>query len=411
MRANFFSITAWAGRMSQCIAVTGMFHSTLYCINLPQHLSSFFMRMFALISELMLCPADGGCKHSLRGAHEKCSGVVGSYEGHIFKFQSGQVATLASFQQRCTLLASAGIQKHDPSYVLKTLCLPRSVVTALVAATSGPMPLHGPAQPIPAVKKRQQVGSWGFKRSFIDYEDWQDLLTLFPALKDRHHASHKILVEHWPKRKTFSPVTYTDGELEFVSDMAVCACHIHPDDVEHDNRIAGTVSLKPDARLRSVDSFKRIGSTDRALPTTRSPGNTPLAQHLREMYEDTLEKLLDLQRQAFETRVDDEVDSLRHQIEILKGEALTASNMLKAASEKASVSAKDAMVLGESLADSSLKAATVTAALSQALNSALDSEKKANEALAAANDALAAANENVDFISNSLRVDNVYVMV
>ena len=91
-------------------------------------------------------PADGGCNHSLRGDHQQCSGVEGSYEGHIFTFQSGQLATLESFQQRCTLLASAGIQKHDPMYVDKTRCLPRKLVIALKAAQSSPMPtlLHGP---------------------------------------------------------------------------------------------------------------------------------------------------------------------------------------------------------------------------------------------------------------------------
>ena len=85
-------------------------------------------------------PADGGCKHSLRGSHEKCSGVEGSYKGHIFQFQAGQVASLDSYQQRCKLLASAGILKHDPMYIDKTRCLPRSVVNALKAAQYGPTP-------------------------------------------------------------------------------------------------------------------------------------------------------------------------------------------------------------------------------------------------------------------------------
>lgn len=183
----------------------------------------------------MLMPTDGGCNHrlSIRGPHEKCSGVQGSYGGHIFQFQSGQLATLENFQQRCTLLLSAGIQKNDPMYDDKTRCLPRSVVIALKAAQSDPMPplLHGPEQPIPAAKQSLRVGSWGPKRAFIECEDWQELIQLFPALKDRHHKSYAILNKHWKGRKTFSPLTYTEGPLEFVSKMAVCGCHILPDDV------------------------------------------------------------------------------------------------------------------------------------------------------------------------------------
>ena len=356
-------------------------------------------------------PADGGCKHSLGGAHahDKCNGVEGSYEAHIFTFRAGQLATLDSFQQRATLLASAGIQEQDPMYGDKLRCLPRSVVRALTeAAQPGPMPLlYSPEQPIPAAKVKLQVGSWGAKRSYIECEDWQDLLLLFPALKDRHHASHAILLKHWRNRKIFSPVNplFWEEPLEFVQKMAVCACHIHPDDVQHRNRIAGTVSLKPDARLRSADFFKRTGSTgtERANPFERSPGNTPLAKHLSSMYKDTLDQLVELQRTTFEARVDEEVDSLREQIEILKAEVLTASNMLKAASDKASLYANDALMSRKSSADSLLK----TTALTQALTSALDSEQKANVALDEANDALAAANETVKYISNGLCLDNI----
>ncbi len=105
-------------------------------------------------------PTDGGCKHSQGGhSHAKCNGAVGSYAGHMFIFREDQLATPDSFQQRRTLLDSAGILKHEPMYVLKTLCLPRSVVLALKAAQSGPISIHDPEQPIPAVKKRRQVGS------------------------------------------------------------------------------------------------------------------------------------------------------------------------------------------------------------------------------------------------------------
>ena len=161
--------------------------------------------------------ADGGCNHSLRGAHQKCSGVEGSYGGHIFAFNAGQLATLDSFQQRCTLLSSAGILKNDPMYVDKTRCLPRTVVTALKALNAAQ---SGPEQPIPAAQQSLRVGSWGPKRAFNDCEDWQELLLLFPALKDRQHTSRKILMEHWKGRKTFSPLTYTEEPLEFVSQMA-----------------------------------------------------------------------------------------------------------------------------------------------------------------------------------------------
>ena len=187
--------------------------------------------------------------------------MEGSYKGHIFTFQPGQLATLESFQQRCTLLASAGIQKHDAMYVDKTRCLPRSLVIALKAAQSCPMPtlLHGPEQPIPAAKKSPRVGSWGFKRAFIESEDWKDLLLLFPALRDRHHPSLAIVLKYWQNRKFFSPVTYSDEPLEFVSQMAICACHIHPNDVEKGRRNSGGVSLKLDARLHSADFFIRTG--------------------------------------------------------------------------------------------------------------------------------------------------------
>ena len=292
-------------------------------------------------------------------------------------------------------------------YVDKTRSLPPSVVIALKAlkaAQSGPTPpfLHGPEQPIPAAKKILRVGSWGPKRAFVECEDWKELLLLFPALKDRHHESYAILNTHWQGRKTFSPVTYTEEPLEFVSQMAVCGCHIHPDDVEHGKRNSGGVSLKQDARVRSADFFIRNGSTTgRENAFTRSPGFTPAALHYSNMHDDTMEQLAELQKTLFMVKVNAEMDMLQQHIENLEREALTASQTIKVASEHALLTASYVMMLAQST-DLLSKA---TADLAEARTSALDAEQTAKHALAAANDALAAASENVDYISDGL--DNV----
>ena len=69
-------------------------------------------------------PTDGGCKHSQGGhSHAKCNGVVGSYAGHMFIFRDDQLATPDSFQQRRTLLDSAGILKHEPMFSRLYVCL------------------------------------------------------------------------------------------------------------------------------------------------------------------------------------------------------------------------------------------------------------------------------------------------
>ena len=83
------------------------------------------------------------CKHSLRDVHQKYNGVEGSTEDYIITFQSGQAASLQSFQQRCMPLESSGIPKHDAMYIDKTRCLPPSLVIAFRAPQYGPMP-HPP---------------------------------------------------------------------------------------------------------------------------------------------------------------------------------------------------------------------------------------------------------------------------
>ncbi len=180
-----------------------------------------------------------GCIHSLRGRpNELCTGVPGSFEGHIFRLLSGQVATAASFHQRCSLLTSAGVRKQDPMYFAKTCCLPRVVVNALKIAKSGTAPLtrRDPVQPDLDAANMRLLQLLGIKMAYVECENLFALQQLFPALRDRTHPSIAILGEHFPLRKHFSPLT-SSLPLEFISELAVCACHIRPDDVEHANRL------------------------------------------------------------------------------------------------------------------------------------------------------------------------------
>ena len=202
---------------------------------------------------------------------------------------SGQLATLDNFQQRCTILHSAGFLKHDPMYSDKTRCLPRIVVKALKVARNDSAfhTRRSPEQLEPDAKRGKWVGSWGYKRAYVESDDWDVIQKLFPALGDLNHPSYSVLHLHWPQRKTFSPLTYTENPLEFLSEMAVCACHIHPDDVEHDNHVPGRVSLKPVARVRSPDYFDHNPVSVRELPLDLSIESTPLSHHYNQMTEDS----------------------------------------------------------------------------------------------------------------------------
>ena len=109
--------------MSQCIAVTSIHH---YYQSLCEPYLSTILFNFIFADFIFSFP-DYGCIHSLRGRlNEQCTGVRGSFEGHIFRFRSGQVATIENFNQRCALLLSAGILKQDPMYRYKQTVYPES---------------------------------------------------------------------------------------------------------------------------------------------------------------------------------------------------------------------------------------------------------------------------------------------
>ena len=335
---------------------------------------------------------DGGCNHSLKGRpNELCGGVPGSAEGHIFRFQTGQVATVASFNQRSLLLTSAGIRKQDPMYVTKTHCLPRDVVKALNIARSDTAPLtrRDPVQPDFDATNVRLLQSLGYKNAYIECEDWRTMQQVFPALQDRNHPSNAILSEHWPKRKDFTPLNCTIP-LEFISTLAVCACHISPDDVEHENRIAGSVSLKPGAVLRSPEYFAMNAPSERESPFKRCIGNTPLAQSLSQQLDDTLERLVRVQKASFENTVDSEIQHLLQVIAELKEQAI--------ATEEAKAATIETLLAAQS------HASTTNGELLKALQRA---KLAADENALEASEALAAAAANVEFVANSFVDENV----
>ena len=318
--------------------------------------------------------------------------MKGSYKGHIFRFLAGQVTTVENFHQRCSLLTSAGIRKQDPMYHAKTCCLPRDVVDALKKAQSDTAPLtrRDPVQPDLDAKRRLRF--LGYKNAYIECEDWSGLQELFPALRDRNHPSIAILFDHWPRRKDFTPLNCL-VPLEFVSELAVCACHISPDDVEYMNRREGCVSLKPNAILRSPEYFVMNAAPEREPPLKRCIGNTPLAQHLSQQLDDTFERLLRVQQAAFENAVDTEVESLLQFIAELKEQVV-------AAEEVTAATLKD-LLAAQSDARSSMLTNTE---LLKVLQTAKDvADGNAFEA----SEALAAAKANVDFVANGLVDGNV----
>ena len=334
---------------------------------------------------------DHGCIHSLRGRrNELCTGVPGSFEGHIFRFRSGQVATIENFQQRCSLLISAGIRKQDPMYIAKTCCLSRDVVNALKAAQSDTALLTrcDPVQPdLDASKRRLRF--LGYKSAYIECDNWSDVLELFPALRDRNNPSTATLYDNFPRRKAFTPHNCS-MLLVFVSELAVCACHISPDDVKHENRVKGCISLKLTAILRTPDYFLINAAPEREAPLKRCVGNTPLAQHLSQQLDDTFERLVRVQKAAFENTVDTEIQYLLQAIAELKEQAVAAEEA-KAATLKDLLAAQT-------------DARTTTAELLKVLQMSKD---VADAYAIEASEALAAAKANVDFIANSFVVENV----
>ena len=151
-----------------------------------------------------------------------------------------------------------------------------NALNALKAAQSDTAPLtrRDPVQPDLDANNRL-LQFMGYKNAYIECDDWSAVQQLFPALRDRNHPSSAILCDNFPRRKDFTPLNCS-MPLEFVSELAVCACHISPDDVEHVHRIKGCFSLKPNAILRSPDYFIMNAAYERESPLKRCVGNTPL---------------------------------------------------------------------------------------------------------------------------------------
>jgi hypothetical protein len=325
------------------------------------------------------------------------------------------LASINNFKQRCALLDSAGVLPQDPTYGIKTACLPRSVVNALQAVCATPTPAQHESDETPAKGVRRalrspshtvtdehlndelrRVGSWGYKRAYVECNTWPELQILFPALQDRHHPSHCILLNHWKRRKDFSPLNYTEEALQFISEMDVCACHISPLDVKHNNRSgsANGFSLKQEAKLRSQEYLALRDVPDRVSPIKRSEGfDNPLAIHYCRMADDNMELLLQAQSQAYEAKLDSGVEDLCLVIAQLKEQAAAAAESFQAAShgqQAMLMAVSDASVAAKLDAESATQSALIEA--SKALDAVVHAA-----ALAAidAKDALAAAKESV----------------